>query len=99
MATKILEKIGFHAAHDYNMADLHGWTIAQKHNFTYDFENFFHPFVGELIEKLNKEALSGMLDPQFHEKLGDRDTSKLPESYYTPNPAHDEHVRVNFHNK
>ena len=30
--------------------------------FTYTFENFFHPFVGELIAKLNRESLPGMLD-------------------------------------
>ena len=30
--------------------------------FTYRFENFFHPFVGELIAKLNRDSLPGMLD-------------------------------------
>jgi hypothetical protein len=37
--------------------------------FTYTFENFFHPFVGELIEKLNKDSLPGMLDPNFQQGL------------------------------
>lgn len=37
--------------------------------FTYTLENFFHPFVGELIENLNKESLPGMLDPKYHESL------------------------------
>ena len=37
--------------------------------FTYTFENFYHPFVGELIEKLDRESLPGMLDPGFHESL------------------------------
>jgi len=41
----------------------------QDMEFTYTFENFFHPFVGELIGKLNKESLSGMLDPAYHEEL------------------------------
>ena len=39
--------------------------------FTYTFENFFHPFVGRLIEKLNKESLSGMLDATFHKGLSE----------------------------
>lgn len=37
--------------------------------FTYTFENFFHPFVGELVEKLNIESLPGMMDPKFHKDL------------------------------
>ncbi len=47
--------------------------------FTYTFENFFHPFVGDLISKLNTESLPGMLDPTFHEGLTEKVTS-LPTS-------------------
>jgi hypothetical protein len=39
------------------------YTERQDTQFTYTFENFFHPFVGELIEKLNKESLSGSKIP------------------------------------
>lgn len=58
-------------------------TPSQDIQFTYTFENFFHPFVGELIEKLNKESLSGLLDPNFHQELADK-FGKFFESYYTP---------------
>ncbi len=34
---------------------------------TYTFRNFFHPFVGELITKLNRESLPGMLAGQMIE--------------------------------
>jgi hypothetical protein len=37
--------------------------------FTYAFENFFHPFVGELIAKLNRDSLLGMLDATWQESL------------------------------
>ena len=37
--------------------------------FTYTFENFFHPYVGELIAKLNRESLPGMLDAKYHQSL------------------------------
>lgn len=37
--------------------------------FTYTFENFFHPFVGELISKLNQDSLPGMLDATWQDKL------------------------------
>jgi hypothetical protein len=37
----------------------------QDIEFTYTFENFFHPFVGDLIQQLNKKSLADMLDPTF----------------------------------
>lgn len=37
--------------------------------FTYIFENFFHPFVGELIAKLNTDSLPGMLDATWQDGL------------------------------
>lgn len=46
-----------------------GWTTKEDTEFTYSFENFFHPFVGELIEQLNRKSLAGLLDPDFHESL------------------------------
>jgi hypothetical protein len=33
--------------------------------FSYDFENFFHPFVASLIKQLNQTSVAGMLDPGF----------------------------------
>jgi receptor-binding and translocation channel-forming TcA subunit of Tc toxin len=37
--------------------------------FTYTFENFFHPLVGELIAKLNRDSLPGMLDAKWQDGL------------------------------
>lgn len=37
--------------------------------FHYTFRNFFHPFVGELIAKLNRDSLPGMLDPNWQDSL------------------------------
>lgn len=37
--------------------------------FTYTFQNFFHPFVEELIAKLNRDALPGMLDAKWQDEL------------------------------
>lgn len=72
-------------------------TERQDTQFTYTFENFFHPFVGELIEKLNKESLSGMLDPNFHQDLADK-FGEFFESYYTPlnKPPNDNPKLVDF---
>ncbi len=40
--------------------------LYQVDQFTYTFENFFHPFVGDLIGELNKSAtVDGLLDPTF----------------------------------
>jgi hypothetical protein len=33
--------------------------------FTYTFENFFHPWISQLIQQLNRTSVAGMLDPGF----------------------------------
>src|SRR5438046_6540717 len=60
--------IGFH---DQSVAKL-ARGISLGHwdtQFTYTFQNFFHPFVGELIAKLNRDSLPGMLDPAWQDSL------------------------------
>jgi len=69
MAGSTIAKVGFHAYKDA-IVTKPGWiTYKQEMEFTYTFENFFHPFVGELIGKLNKDSLPGMLDPNFQQGL------------------------------
>ena len=48
--------------------------------FTYTFENFFHPFVGRLIEQLNTKSLAGLLDADEHKKW----TTDFFEKFYDP---------------
>lgn len=48
--------------------------------FTYTFENFFHPRVGELIAQLNKFSLPGVLDAKWQETL----TEHFFENLYHP---------------
>jgi hypothetical protein len=61
----------FHEAHtDTGIKKQLGvWIGKQDVEFTYTFENFFHPFVGELIAELNKKSVGGLLDPDFHKGL------------------------------
>jgi hypothetical protein len=49
--------------------------------FTYSFQNFFHPFVGEMIAKLNTDSLSGLVDPVWQDGLKTPDPKN--------DPAHD----------
>src|SRR4051794_19225319 len=49
--------------------------------FDYRFENFFHPFVGELIAKLNRDSLPGVMDAVWQDSL------KTPDP--VADPAHD----------
>jgi hypothetical protein len=42
-------------------------------DFTYTFENFFHPYVGELIEQVNRGSVPGLLDPVFQAGLEDKE--------------------------
>jgi Tc toxin complex TcA C-terminal TcB-binding domain len=37
---------------------------------TYEFQNFYHPFVANLIKQLNLTSVAGMLDPDFLGGLG-----------------------------
>ncbi|MBX9243733.1 toxin [Actinotalea ferrariae] len=48
--------------------------------FTYTVENFFHPYVGELIERVNRGGVAGLLDPVFQAELHDDD---FFDRYYT----------------
>jgi hypothetical protein len=43
----------------------HGPVQINIDQFSYSFENFFHPFVGQLIQKLNQSSVAGMIDPGF----------------------------------
>jgi hypothetical protein len=48
--------------------------------FTYTFRNFFHPFVDELISKLNKDLLKGVLDASWQATL----SKKFFDDLYSP---------------
>jgi Tc toxin complex TcA C-terminal TcB-binding domain len=49
--------------------------------FTYTFENFFHPLVSELVARLNKESLPGMMDAKWQLGL----TKDFFNNQYKPN--------------
>jgi hypothetical protein len=70
--TTYATQVGFHYNRDAYRTARPLFTYRQDTEFTYTFENFFHPFVGELVERLNKESLRGMLDPNFHQNLSKR---------------------------
>ena len=64
--------------------------------FTYAFENFFHPFVGELIAKLNRDSLPGMLDATWQESLRKEKGDFFKDLY---NPTQDNLVLVKYSQK
>lgn len=76
-----LRRIGYHRYDDWYVGRWGRVSYRQATEFTYTFENFFHPFVGELIEQLNKESLPGMLDPTFQHNL---ETTFFSEFYKAP---------------
>src|SRR5579883_1963519 len=58
-------KIGFHEI-EQRIGELTPlYTTHEDTQFTYTFENFFHPYVGDLIGRLNQKALAGVLDPDW----------------------------------
>ena len=73
MAPQTFSKLGYHAIADLGYVGRHPALVSYRYasEYTYTFENFFHPFVGELIEQLNKASIPGMLDPRFQQLLID----------------------------
>jgi hypothetical protein len=65
-------QLGFHdsALYDKSLLQLQGGTTFQQvPSFRYKFINFFHPFVGDLIAKLNRDSLAGILDATWQDAL------------------------------
>src|SRR6267378_909193 len=60
--------------------------------FTYTFQNFFHPFVGELISKLNRDSLPGLFDAEWQDGLA----VDFFKSVYNPNPDHSPLVNIQY---
>jgi hypothetical protein len=66
----------FHIAHDVQqaygvLAGQLGPGMNSTKYFSYTFEPFFHPYVGDLIKKLNQTSVAGMLCPSFLQNLYD----------------------------
>src|SRR2546426_4389705 len=78
--------------HDQATASYAG-KIALGHwdtQFTYTFENFFRPFVGDLIAELNKYSLPGMLDATWQDGL----KQDFFKALY--NPTEDDLVQIDY---
>ncbi|MCC5666995.1 toxin [Nostoc sp. CHAB 5784] len=63
----------------------------EKTKLTYTFQNYFHPFVSELLEQLNKKSVDGLLDVNFHAKL----RQDFFKALYQPNES-DQTVEVEY---
>src|SRR5690349_11265980 len=81
-----MKKVGFHDDAAGRKANTPQTKAPQETEFTYTFENFFHPFVGELIRKLNRGTLTDLLDPTFHEALAKQFEGSF-ERDYPPRPS------------
>lgn len=64
-------EVGFHYNQDAHQRVGPPLTASTDLAFTYTFENFFHPYVGELIEQLNRRSLAGLLDSDHHQSLAE----------------------------
>ncbi|HEY7245906.1 MAG TPA: hypothetical protein VH678_18710 [Xanthobacteraceae bacterium] len=86
-----MQAIGaFHYSQDIATVASGHWV--QVDRFTYTFENFFHPFVGDMISALNRKSLDGLLDPAFQAQTQPFFTT----DYALPSSAA---VRVNYFDK
>ena len=69
MSSTIINQTGYHSYQTALTTQSVAIETVQRAVFKYTFANFFHPFVGELIERLNNDSLTAMLDPKFHQGL------------------------------
>lgn len=53
----------------------------KKTKITYNFSNHFHPFVGDLLEQLNKKSIAGFFDVNFQSNL----IGEFFKNEYSPN--------------
>src|SRR5438874_4353657 len=58
------EASGFHYGDDVKLSQPYVWTTEIQ--FTYKLRNFFHPYVGRLLELLNRKSLPGLFDRDEH---------------------------------
>src|SRR5688572_3543008 len=77
MALSTNKQFGYHANTNLAALKYARTRFTTEQQFTYSFQNFFHPFVDDLIQQLNRESLPGMLDPLFLEGLA-QTTPSLP---------------------
>src|SRR6266849_2758924 len=61
-------------------------------DFTYTFRNFFHPFVGELISRLNQGDLADVMDASWQDSL----QQDFFQHLYNPNPDPSNLVNVDY---
>ena len=61
--TDLIANGGFHYSGDVNL--IVGGLGPIWNRSSYNFATFTHPFVGDLIGKLNQDSLAGMLAPGF----------------------------------
>lgn len=86
-----IAQYGYHAARDYGIAKPI-YELRKDTQFTYDFRNFFHPYVGELIQVLNQRSLAGVFDPATQSMAAD-----FFDSVYAVHE--NDHVKVTRHEK
>lgn len=78
MANSTVAQAGFHGYRDAALSEVM-WSLNTTPEYTYAFENFFHPFVNELTQKVNQESVAGLIDPTFHAGLA----TKFFTDFYT----------------
>lgn len=71
------DHLGYHMREDWTTLVAAAAT-KQDTQFTYRFENFFHPYVGKLLQQLNIESLTGLFDTKWQDDL----TKKFFTKYY-----------------
>jgi hypothetical protein len=86
MSALFANPVQFHSHQDRAALDVYAASTTGT-RYTYTFENFFHPFVGDLIRQLNEKSMDGLFDPEFHARLGGPDQAG-PDSFFKVFPVY-----------
>ena len=82
------------AQNQTNLIGRHPWLWGYW-EYSFDFKNFYHPYVGALIRKLNQTDVKGMLNAGFLDQLVDPYAAQD----YTPNPSNLASVSVTLESR
>jgi hypothetical protein len=94
MDQNIIFENGYHAYQDAAAVDTVFGDFKVVSDFSYTFQNFFHPFVGELIAKVNAGTLNDPLRELFNAQFDPAFKQNFFANYYGANPSNDGHIKV-----
>jgi hypothetical protein len=88
--TQVAANYSFHGTKSTDNVSKYASGYRNETKVDYTFYNHFHPYVGELIERLNQRSVDGLLDVDFHASL----VSDYFNAEYNPHESVDQYDTI-----